>query len=969
MRNIISLLFIIICISNVNAQIFINEFQPANSTTIKDPDYGKNSDWIELYNTSDTEVDITGFSLSDNLKGVSEWNFPDGTLIPAKGYLLVWADNETEGGLHANFSISNNGDEVALFDNNGNLIDAINTGAIADNLSFARRGDGGNVWGISNTPTPASANNTDLQKMQAPEAVFNIKGGFYDDMQSVEISSFIDNGEVRYTTDGSMPMNSSEKYTAPIQVKSNTVIKAKVFHPDYNEGRLTMHTYFIGERMSTFPVVSLGVDPYNFFDETTGMYMTGPNADIYEPYYGANYWDEERELPVTFEYFVDGKREVDVNAGIKIFGGWSRRFAQKSFSINCRRAYGDERMRYKFFENKDINVFKQILLRNSGSLPNEVRYRDMMLQQMVKDQMDIDYQEGHPAIVYINGEYWGILNIREKLSERYLKDNYGLDQDKVNLLANYHEILHGTDEGFWQMHDNIGRTSYKSESSYSKIDKMIDVDEFMNYNIAQIFFGNHDWPGGNIKYWNTTDADSKWRWILFDTDQSFAYYNYCHYSVNTLYDATNVIMKPGYWSSDENGVLFLSRFLENPIFRDEFIQRFCAHINSTFATERTTGFIQEYEALYAPEKPYHLERWETSDTLWYWNVIGMMEFAEERPAYMFSFIQDYFNLSSPSELTIESANNNSPQYEIKGVPSSGQNYKGQFFNNIPITIKALPASGKHFDHWEDQSGNLISNKDEIEINLTGNRTITAVYADVEQIKNIYINEFMASNSSSYADSRGEYDDWIELYNDNNYAVELGGLFITDNISDTSACQIPVGQNGETVIPAKGYIVLWADSDENQGPLHINMKLNANGEEIGLFQKNDAGINWLDSVHFQAQTDNASLSRYGDGYGEFVFESAPTPNAKNKGTPVTAYEEKKLNALLFPSVTNKNITVLLENAVNAKIEIYSIHGNKVFEHRINQNSESYNLSALSEGIYFAIIHNGSQRTKQQIIIEK
>lgn len=951
------------------SQVVINEIQAGNTKTVTDPDFDEFADWIELYNSSETAVDLSGHTLTDDVDRPLQWAFPDGTAIPAKGRLIVWADNKDEGNaLHANFSVSNNGDAVILFNAEGVVIDAINFGSIDDDKSFARKGDGGSVWGINSSPSPNAENSSTVSKMQAPEVLFSMPGGYYDDKQQIELVSFIPDGQIRYTTDGSMPSASSLLYEEPVSVSKNTVLKALVLHSEYRKGRVTMQTYFIGERKSNLPVVSLGVDPYDFFDETTGMYMTGPNASPWEPYDGANYW-EDRELPVTFEYFVNGKQEVEVNAGIKIFGGWSRRFPQKSFSINCRKAYGDERMEYKFFKDKDINTFKQILLRNSGSQVDEVKYRDLMLQNLVKDQMDIDYQEGKAAIVYINGEYWGILNIREKLNERYLKDNYGLDQDNIDLLANYEEVIHGSSESFEQLFAAIENFDFSPKSKYANIENIIDANEYINYNIAEIYFGNHDWPGSNIKYWRTTNVDGKWRWILYDTDQSFAYYDYCRYDVNTLYDATNVIIDHRYWASDYEGTLFMSKFLENPVFRDEFIQRFCAHLNSTFTPERTKSFINGYEEMYEEEQPYHLERWGESDSVWDVQYDEMIEFAEKRPSYMFGFIKDYFKLSSPSTLNISSINNDKPQYLIKGVPSGGEAYAGKFFNNIPVTIEALPVRGYRFDHWEDESGGNISADAEIEITLTGNKSIKAVYEQLTKIENIYINEFMASNSTGITDSRGEYDDWIELYNDNDFAVEIGGLFVTDDFANDMARQISIGKSGETVIPAKGFIILWADSDENQGPLHVDMKLSAKGEQIGLFQKIGSEIHWIDSVSFPSQVKDISYGRKGDANEKFVHFETPTPNASN-GQNAVAVSETIIEAEIYPTVVDDKVYVALKGGDEAQLEIYSAFGASVCRKLLYPNSLSVvKLENVKNGVYFVKVSNGADSKVERIIVRR
>lgn len=952
------------------SQVVINEIQASNTNTIEDPEYQENADWIELYNASDQEVDLSGYAMSDNSTNTDEWIFPAGTTIDAKGYLIVWADGKSESGLHADFSISNNGDEVVLFSPEAEIVDAINFGESEDDVSIGRTIDGGNVWGVFATPTPGTQNSGTAVRMQAPEVIFGLKEGYYGDAQTVSLTSFIPDGVVYYTTDGSTPTQNSTEYSAPITISKNTVLKAISYHERYLVSRIHTKTYFIGERKSTLPVISLGVDPVEFFDEETGMYMSGPDASPYDPNYGANFW-EERELPVSFEYFEDGKQEVDVNAGIKIFGGWSRRFDQKSFSINCRDEYGDERMRYKFFPDKDINVFKQVLLRNSGSNVDELKYRDLMLQSLVKGQMDVDYQDGVPTVVYINGEYWGILNLREKVNERYLKDNYGYDQDDVDLLANYQGIgdeLHGSAEDFWGMFEYVSFEDFEGPAMYGELSSMIDVDEFINYQLTQIYVGNHDWPADNIKYWKNNDLDTEWRWILYDLDQSFAYYDYCTYDVNTLYDATHEVHEPHYWASHYNGILFLSKFLENETFRTKFITQLCAHMSSTFSTDRIKNRIEYYENLLYDEKPYHIERWSPvkKDSVWNKQHDQMIEFAEERPAKMREFMEDQFNLSSASLISVTAKNNRFPRYKVCGVPTAGQDYTGYFYDDLVVKIEALPSPNYKFVHWEDADNNVVSSNETIKITVDGDQALFAVYEEVTKIEGLYINEFMASNNNSLLDSRGESDDWIEIYNDNDFAIDLAGLYLCDDFTSMNKVKIEGDGSDKTVVPAKGYIILWADSDENQGPTHIDLKLSANGEQLAIIQGGTED-HWIDSLTFPAQQTDVSYGRVSDGSASWKIFDAATPNASNDGT-VGIMPNKLDGVKIYPTLVDDYVTVNNISGADCQVSIINTTGKLMLKSALSRSEKKISVDKLPAGLYLVKVYNQAGVFVEKIYIK-
>jgi len=523
----------VLCIK-INSQVVINEFQVDNSKTYEDASSNEYSDWIELFNTSNQAVDISNYYLTDDIYEVEKWTIPAGTIVEPNDYLIIWCDGKNTG-LHTNFKLGKEQECVALYSGNKELVDAYNYARIPEDKSIGRSVDGAGAWVLFENPTPKMSNNgSEYEICKAPEPIFNINGGYFASNQNVVLSSSISNAKIYYTIDGSIPTNSSARYTKPISVSKTTVLKAIVYHENYEPSRIQSNTFFINEHQSDFPVVSIGVDPYDFFDEADGIYSMGNYASSEFPYYGANFW-LGIELPATFEYYTPkGNKKVQVNAGVKIFGNWSKGQDQKSLAINCREEYGDERMRYQFFKEKDNDIYKNVVLRNAGVKANSIKYRDMMITDLVSSRMDVDYQAGTPSVVYINGKYWGILNIREKLKERYLKDNYGIEQEHVDLIANYHEVISGSMSDFSSMQDHIVYSDMSQKDEYDLVSTWMDIDEYINYMIAQLYIANRDWPGFNIRYWSNNRTNSPWRWILYDTDQSFAQSNDSDEDYNNL---------------------------------------------------------------------------------------------------------------------------------------------------------------------------------------------------------------------------------------------------------------------------------------------------------------------------------------------------------------------------------------------------------------------------------------------------
>lgn len=945
-----------------HAQVVINEFQPENISTVADPLTGEYSDWVELHNTGSADADISGYYLTDDKGDTTKWQIPAGTSITAGGYLVVWADGRNNG-LNTNFKLDKTGDALALYSLAKVRLDLINFTEIPDGASLGRK-DNGTVWVQYSAPTPGTANTTSSVKAAAPEALFSQKGGSYSAGFMLQLSSVVADAKIYYTIDGSVPTTSSARYTAPFTVAATAVVKAKVVHADYNDSRISTNTYFIGEHTSTFPVVSVGVDPFDFFDPTTGMYSPGPNPGTQIPYPNANYW-QDRELPATFEYFVNGKQVVEVNAGIKIYGNWSRRFAQRSLAINCKSEYGDERMRYKFFPDKTNDVYKQVVLRNAGSDVNCVRYRDMMIHSLIKGRMDIDHQDGTPTIVYINGQYWGIMNLREKLQERFIQDNYGIDDKDVDVIANY-EDRDGNGmpvSEFRDLQQYFENNSISNASNFAELGKMMDINEYMNYVIAEIFISNRDWPGYNIKYWKQKGVGHQWRWIFYDTDQSFGDYAACNQFVNTLADATaegpDAAGWPNSWGwpNPEYSTLFLRKLLTNTTFKNEFIQRFAAHLNSTFSSSRVTGIISDFEKLYAPEKPYHLARWGSNDSAWNAQYDTMISFANQRPDLMRGFIKKKFSLSGLSDLTIKSVNCAHPEYSICQVALYGQDIKGQYYNSIPFAVKAVE-NGQKFLRWEDEAGNLLSADPSLSLTLTSAKTVVAVYGQKSIYDNIFINEFMAANTSGITDEAGEHEDWIEIYNGNDVAIELGGMYITDNLAQPKQYLIPVGKNGETSIPAKGYLILWADGQLSQGARHVEIKLSATGEQIGLSRMVGTEPVWVDSLSYGMMADNISAGRTVDG-GTFAGAlAAATPGASN-GKATSEEPVRTFAVDIYPTEVRDVFYIVSDAGEQLHVELFRLSGNKVFTAQTGgEPVATVPVNGLASGMYIAKVQTSA-----------
>ncbi|MFN2163022.1 MAG: chitobiase/beta-hexosaminidase C-terminal domain-containing protein, partial [Candidatus Promineifilaceae bacterium] len=420
-------------------QLTINEILPGNAAANLDPDFYEYASWIEIYNNGASAVDLQDYSLSYMDYGAEAaviWKVPNTLSIPAQGHVLFWADETDKRGTHTSFELDLRGSEIALLDPAGNVLDSVSYDMrdgkdLLPDISYGRQPDGGGDWLYFDQPTPAAANTTPgfAAPTLAGAPTFSPPGGFYTGEQIVTLSTSESTAVIRYTTDGSIPTPSSPLYTDPLTLSGPTVIRARVFAPGKLAGRTASHTYLI-DFSTTLPVISLATKPAHLFDDTIGIYVEGTNGVTGNCSDVPVNWNRSWERPVSMEMFeTDGRRVVAQDAGLEIFGGCSRTFPRKSLEIKARRTYGDKDIDYQALPDKPIDSYKRLVLRNSGNDNYATQFRDALQQYLVKDMMDIDYQAYRPVVVFLNGAYWGLYNLRDKADEAFVEQNYDLDAD------------------------------------------------------------------------------------------------------------------------------------------------------------------------------------------------------------------------------------------------------------------------------------------------------------------------------------------------------------------------------------------------------------------------------------------------------------------------------------------------------------------------------------------------------------
>lgn len=701
--------------------IVINEIVSSNSSIIQDCD-GDFSDWIELYNLNDYSINLEGYGLSDNINSIGKWVFPDVNLA-AHGYLLIFAsgkDKIQNNVMHTNFKISQSGEPVILSSNDGEILSETEAISLPTDNSYACITDGNNKMIITSSVTPNSSN------IIAEGVYCSHPSGFYTESFELELISINNEHQIYYTLNGEKTTINSTLYTTSITIENNSntpssfsaipttplsgpyplsnfiwkepvqvykcnIIRYATFKNGVLHGDVYTNSYFVDPEIAEryeFPVISLVTDSLNLFDYDTGIYIPGKRFDEN----GFNWWPEgnyhnrgdmwERDVHIT--YFKDsGEIAFETKAGMRMRGYGSAANPKKTFGLYFRSEYGMSNIEYPVFNSSEAEKYKRLIFRNSGNDFLYTHFRDAMLQRVLSN-MNLELQDFQPVIVFINGEYWGYHNMREKYDKYYFKYKYGITEEEINILGICGSVEEGDNTDYIQLLNYVEQNDLTIAEKYAFVSDRLDIDNFIDFQIAEIYFANYDWPCNNFKIWKDNNSDSRWRFLIYDLDSSFGYDELSTYFTHSMEHATNT---ENSWPYCECSNVLFRRLLTNDQFKEQFLGRFADCLRNTFNIDRVTGIIDEFESLYTNEVEEHIDRWNYPLSMEYWEneVEKLREFATKRPCYMTSNITTFFDLSE-YEFVCSYDDNSLANNEILLLPNPNS---GQFslYNNSTKEIE------------------------------------------------------------------------------------------------------------------------------------------------------------------------------------------------------------------------------------------------------------------------------------------
>jgi hypothetical protein len=525
-------------------------------------------------------------------------------------------------------------------------------------------------------------------QLTSPQCSCN--GGWYTDNVLIKLTSTDPNLKIYYTLDGSVPTLKSSTYDQPIVIQNRTaelnnlsdiptssrwkppvdnvfkgtVLRAIAVSIDNKKSKELVRTFFVDERGASkysLPTIELTVNVEDFFGYKKGIYVLGKNYEDKSDYIRKNisldlpWWEypsnylkrgDNSERPVHIEFYEpDGKLGFENDVGIRINGNATRGFAQKSLRVCFDKKYGAEELNYKLFPDYNITKFNSFILRNSGNDWNKTMFRDAFMQSlMINSKLDI--QAYRPAIVFINGEYWGVHNIRERFDENYIANKYAINKDSIVILELGGDLSYGIKQDvkdFRALLDFIKTHDLSQEANYSYVKTQVDFESLLDFIIANVYFCNSDWPNNNVKFWRyrknemANDSvgvkDGRWRWMLYDTDWGFGYTGKDASQLNLLQKATE---------TGSIGVIF-EGLLKNKEFVDVFVKRFQFHLANTFNKDAVIKKINQFQAILNPEMNEHINRWRVIGSYSNWNdyVEELRIFAIKRPDMQFQQLEKF----------------------------------------------------------------------------------------------------------------------------------------------------------------------------------------------------------------------------------------------------------------------------------------------------------------------------------------
>ena len=720
-----------------NSALVITEISPVNLDWLDEN--GDDPGWIEIYNAGSEAANLKGYSLVENLDKPRKWVFGD-ELIAPKSFRTVFcdkndvkaaaADNGTElhQRTHTNWKLEKKGGSVYLIDPYFAIRDSVNYPELSSGMSWGIV-DGG-AWKYFEKPTPEQPN-TASTAYDGVAPKFNFsgnQGGFYNDKVVLNAPTGLPEGmKVRCTQDGSAPTESSPEFNSELVIDHTMVLRCAA----YKQGLLTKdvvtNTYFIGETVN-MPVVALSVDPsffVKYYKKTNGGAPDMEHDQMYAP--NESYPNDSGEMAAHVEYFENGSKSTDkaweAEAGISLMGGWSRMERKKSLAVVMREEYGGTWLHYPLFETrKGVNdKYKGFNLRNNGNRFVSDYFADAVGGAILEGS-GVDYQRSRQVVVFYNGTYYGIHDMRERYNKNFVETNYGIDASSVTFLKHLGKEIEASngspDEYIALLEFAAANDLSANDEAYAYMASQMDMGNFARYMLAEMYTHNGDWPNNNVRIWRAPESPL-WKFMVYDLDHGFDW----EWGVTGFGSSTNMFKwaKQGgrtdgscYTSSDNEFVggkehcfhVLYARLIKNPKFKSLFLNNAAVMIDSYLNAKNIRAKTQFLAGMLNADdvaRDMAVEAYENRRSQYnhsfdpYGERLG--KWADDRDPEFLTQIKSEFGVSDPVSVNISANGNGTILMDGANLPNGS--YKGKLFAGNTVELTAVPNAGAVFAGWSD----------------------------------------------------------------------------------------------------------------------------------------------------------------------------------------------------------------------------------------------------------------------------
>ena len=843
-------IFSIACHLQSSAQLVLNEILVRQSNVFMSY-YGNYDPVLEIVNVSNSNINIGLYYLSDDPLLPYKWQFPNMPFgANARDQVCLSGRNMVTPQWHTSFTLSQT-EGLYLSDASG-ILSSIDPIAQYLNVSYSRFPDitgsfqytaptlgWPNVAGTTSMPNAP----TSLTPMGVlpPGTAVNF-GGIASNtrytLNGIEVqtsspilpstlilpdpttfpnrfSAIPANPELNFPLfDYSESRANNRGYVQPYgNVQKINILRVRAFSDAGLETEEKVYSYFPSTPNFNLPILSIITDSVGFFDDEKGIYVWGDTA-LSGIYNQTGAWFERI---VHLQFFdVNGTFIKETKMGGRIHGNGSRHSPQKSLRFYTRPSIDNQNFYLPNGVKTDV-----LLLRTGGHRPDCIG-RDYLGCKFVKE-MEMDHADPYLHAVFINGEFWGLYDLRARIDANFVGTRYKIDNDFVGMIDQTYQLSDGYMMNPSEYEDLtlFAQANPMTNANYNYISDRLDISLFSDMICSEVYIGNHDFPINNVGAWkyNDWDGESKWKHYIFDLDGTFG--GSCDS------EETNDLTLDYYLHTNTLAMVqstrILRNLLENSDYQTFFMNRMADLLNTQFKPSVVQTKFSTYQNDISDIRTPHVNRYRYPSSVatllerqseipnlngWDAHFAGYSDYFQNRPRYVRSEFMNEFNANDSVKFVVNVNDQSMGKVKLNSLYISnllvGVNtfnvypWTGIYFSNVPVELIAASKYGYKFNSWSMTT----STSPVLNYSSPTDQNITATFSVDPNFIAPVVNEVMSSNTNVLMDDFGQHEDWIEIYNPNPYPITLEGYYLTDDIAIPN--KFIISSKAESVVPANGY---------------------------------------------------------------------------------------------------------------------------------------------------------------------